>query len=116
MNWKFWQKNTADTTGTPVKKEAKPKDLPQAMGRYLVVDLNLDPDWAWGLKMVTREREKGLLEFRLFDPAACSVKVTGFSTLDDHPDLTLYEGLWFKNGKIKEIRDLRAPHENGTAA
>lgn len=115
MNWKFWQKKQAEPTGVSGKKESKPKDLPQAIGRRLVVDLGLDPDWAWSLKIVTREKEneKGTFEFRIFDPAAASVKVTGFSSLETHPELVLYNGCCEKNGTLIEFKDCRI---TGTAA
>ena len=103
MNWKFWQK--AGTRGDAGPKEAKPKELPQAIGRHMVVDLGMDPDWVWALKIVTKEKsgEKGILEFRIYDPSAATAKITGFSSLDSRPDLILYDGWYEKNGNGKEL-------------
>ena len=96
MNWKFWQRGEAGASsgGLP-----KPKDLPEAVGRHLVVDLNLDPDLVWALKAVLRPREESrdMADIRVFNPAkvnAVGVTVRNYATLDGHPELILYEG-WF---------------------
>ncbi len=46
MNWKFWKKTGTDPL-------PKPKELISDLGKYLVVNLQYDPDWVWQLKMVT---------------------------------------------------------------
>jgi hypothetical protein len=104
MGWKFWQKNDAsqDTGGLP-----KPKDLPEAVGRYLVVDLKMDPDTVWALKAALRPRQdnKDIRDFRVFNPTradAAGISVRNFKTLDEHPDLILHEG-WF-NKKTNQVK------------
>jgi hypothetical protein len=94
MNWKFWQKKDVaqDAPG-----QSRPKDLPEAVGRYMVVDLGMDPDWVWTLKAVTRRREENhsIKDFRIFSPTAANaagMKIRNFQSLDAHPDLVLYEG------------------------
>ena len=96
MNWKFWQKNGSANDGQGL---SRPKDLPEAVGRHLVVDLNLDPDWVWTLKAALRPRagEQMVKDIRIFNPAravADNVTVRNYTSLDAHPDLILYEG-WF---------------------
>ena len=98
MNWKFWQKGENGTSGGGLPK---PKDLPEAVGRHLVVDLNLDPDLVWSLKAVLspREESRDMADIRVFNPGkadAAGVTVRNYTTLDDHPQLILYEGSFNK--------------------
>lgn len=94
MSWKFWQKNNAAKEGAGLPK---PKDLPEPVGRYLVVDLKLEPDYVWALKAALRPHaeNRDIRDFRIFSPAkadAAGVTVRSFKTLDEHPDLILFEG------------------------
>lgn len=104
MNWKFWQKNTGNTSqGLP-----KPKDLPEAVGRHLVVDLKMEPDWIWSLKAVMRRHEtenRDVRDIRIFSPTqtdGAGVSVRNYLSLDDYPDLILYEG-WV-NTKTNQLK------------
>lgn len=95
MNWKFWQKN--DTPPEAPPGQSRPKELPEAVGRYLVVDLKMDPDWVWALKAATRRREENhnIKDFRIFSPTeanAGGMKIRNFNSLDAYPNLVLYEG------------------------
>ena len=104
MNWKFWQKKDAsqEAGGLP-----KPKDLSEAVGRYLVVDMKLDPDYVWTLKAALRPREdnRDMRDFRIFHPGkadAAGVAVRNYLSLDEHPELILYAGsLNKKTNKVK---------------
>jgi hypothetical protein len=103
MNWKFWQKSgLAEGQGLP-----KPKDLPEAVGRYLVVDMKLDPDYVWTLKAALRPQEdnRDMRDFRIFNPGkvdAAGVTVRNYLSLDEHPELILYAGsLNKKTNKVK---------------
>jgi hypothetical protein len=94
MNWKFWLKSNASqaSRGLP-----KPKDLPESVGRYLVVDLQKDPDWVWTLKAVMRHREdnRDIKDIRIFNPArvdAVNGTVRNYHSLDETPELILFEG------------------------
>ena len=104
MSWKFWHKNQAsgETEGMP-----KPKDLPDAVGRHLVVNLKLDPDYVWTLKAALRSQpeNRDIRDFRIFSPGqanAAGVSVRNYLTLDDHPALILYEG-WV-NKKTNQLK------------
>jgi hypothetical protein len=101
MKWRFWKKETEKGESSKAKgqKLPKPKDIPEAVGRYLVVELGQNPDWVWLLKSVIRPRqeEKNLYDVRVFDEgkaAQKSVTVKDYMSLDEHPELILYEG-WF---------------------
>jgi hypothetical protein len=104
MSWKFWQKNDASQDAGRLPK---PKDLPEAVGRYLVVDLKMDPDYVWSLKAALRPRAENhdVRDFRIFSPSqadAAGVTVRHFNTLSEHPDLILNEG-WL-NKKTNQVK------------
>lgn len=101
MKWTFWEKRpkTEGLLKAEVHKLPKPKDIPEPVGRYLVVELGKNPDWVWRLKSVTRPRPEGKDRFdvRVFDEvktAAKNLAVRDYTSLDGHPELILYEG-WF---------------------
>jgi len=103
MNWKFWEKNRSNTG----VKLTKPKELPQSVGKHLVVDLNYDPDWVWGLKVVFIEKEghKNLFDFRIFDPNHATIQcidVTNYRSLDEHANMIIFDG-WY-NKRTEEMK------------
>lgn len=113
MGWKFWQKKTANAEGGRAQKLPKPKELPAGVGRYLVVDLKLDPDRVWALKSVASPREdnRHVFDIRVFDEAEAAARdvwVKNYTTLDDHPELIQFEGWYDKQSWKMEIRDLRS--------
>jgi hypothetical protein len=87
---------------------AKPVEMPEAVGRYLVVQMKKDPDWVWNLKAVMRHKPDSgnspIFDVRVFDPktAGKGVVVTDWTTLDANPDLVLYEG-WFDK-KLRTVQ------------
>lgn len=100
MNWKFWKKDiSGGGSGQSTNKLPRPKDLPQELGRHLVVDEGIDPDrvWNWKCVMCSRDGSSTLFKFRIFSEAAAAdnnVRVRDYTSLDAHEDLILYEG-WF---------------------
>ena len=101
MNWKFWKKDNSGGggSGQSANKLPRPKDLPQEIGRYLVVEENMDPDrvWNWKCVMLSRDGGSALFSFRIFSETAAAeknVRVRDYMSLDAHEDLILYEG-WF---------------------
>lgn len=109
MNWKFWKKSEVPGAGgNGAPKLAKPRELPEAVGRKMVVEMNLDPDMVWALKYVSRPvAEKGKTqEFRIFDPsrtAQAGVVVKNWTSLDDRPELVRYSGMYDKAAGRVEI-------------
>lgn len=103
MNWKFWRKENHHND-SPVAGEiklAKPRELPQGVGWYLVTQLKLDPDWVWGLRCALRPKpdEKGCFDIRVFNPASTAskgVNVLNYNSLDLHPDMVLFFGSFNK--------------------
>lgn len=111
MNWKFWKKPATDDSGgaTGVKLD-KPKDLPEAVGRKMVVDMKLDPDRVWSLKYVSRPLEGRLKTkaFRIYDPATVNqagVVIKNWTTLDERPEFVIYSGLFEKASGRVEFHD-----------
>jgi hypothetical protein len=80
---------------------------------YLITNLRHTPDWVWSLKMVNRIKtaNKGISEFRIYDPAKANeakVEIKNFYSLDQHPELILFEGTMDKKTfglHIKEKAD-----------
>lgn len=102
MGWKFWKKNetTAAPSGDKTQKLDKPRDLPQEVGRHLVVDKGLDPDWIWSLKCVRKPREnsKSTFDIRIFSSGTLAnhnVKARDYTSLDNHMDLVIFAG-WYE--------------------
>ena len=101
MGWKFWQKKetAAAPSGDKTQGRGKPRDLPQEIGRHLVVEKGLDPDWIWSLKCVRklRENSKSAFDIRIFSPetmAQHGVKVRDYSSLENHMELVIFSG-WY---------------------
>jgi len=113
MDWKFWRKKKIDVprVGAKSKKPGKPRDLPQAVGRHLVVVKGLDPDWVWTLKCVEkpRENEKNNVDIRIFSQistAQQNVKVIDYGSLDDHINMVLFVGWYAKDTNHVELESL----------
>ena len=121
MNWKFWKKE--DGTGIPSQEKTLkmqgPKDIPESVGRELIVKLGKDPDWVWHLKSVARQRqgEKDAYDVRVFDAQKASsikIAVANFTSLDTHPELILFEG-WY-NKKTRAVHVEEKMHSQAKAA
>jgi hypothetical protein len=107
MFWKFWKKQRVTGTETKVEKLPGPKEIPELAGRFLVNTKKKDPDWVWKLKSVVRKRpeSKDAFDVRVFDESQAAQKgggvtVKDWNTLDEHPDLILYEG-WFNKKTLE---------------
>jgi hypothetical protein len=88
----FWKR---EKTKEGEVKLPGPKEIPELAGRYMVVQEKKDPDWVWKLKGVVRPAGKKAFYCRVFDEAQvvqAGVKVKDWTSLDDHPDLILWEG------------------------
>lgn len=113
MDWKFWQKKDpgASPAASGSKKLPRPKDLPQEVGRHLVVVGGYSPDWVWNLKGVVRPREnsKNVFDIRIFNPdsaADSNIDVRNYSTLDGHPELIIFAGWYDRESREVQIEKL----------
>jgi len=122
MKWKFWEKRpkTEELLKAQVHRLPKPKDIPEPVGRYLVVELGKNPDWVWTLKSVVRARPEGKdsYDVRVFDQGKAAVKgvtVRDYTYLDEYPDLILYEGWFDKRSMRVQVEEKKAPPVPGAA-
>ena len=96
----FWGKTKSELPG--------PKGLPTPVGREIVTKLGGNPDRIWYFKAVIRPREgrKDIFDVRVFDEAQAAsqkVSIKDYNSLNEHPDLILYEG-WFNERIEAEIK------------
>jgi hypothetical protein len=115
MSWSFWKKRSTTVELSEAKEEklSKPKDIPEPVGRYLVVDLGKNPDWVWKLKsVVRRQAEKHRYDIRVFDEIqakARGVSMRDYTTLDEHPELILFEGWYDKKSNMAHLQEHLVP-------
>lgn len=107
MGWKFWQSNNGN--GASNNKLPKPKEIPERIGRHLVVQEKMDPDTVWNLKCALRPPAPGQTssDFRVFSENAAQdkgVMVANFDSLDGHPELIILQGQFDKDTKRVEIQ------------
>ena len=97
----FWGKKS---TKEEEKKEklSGPKEIPGLVQNYLVVERKMGIDLVKLLKAVVRKSPTGETAFniRVFDESegvARKVQVKDYTSLDECPDLIIYEG-WYDEG------------------
>ncbi len=119
---KFWERRPGKEEPSAAKPEKLhgPREIPEEVGRYLVVKLNKNPDWVWRQKAVVRQREgrKGCYNFRVFDHVGAEAKkisIRDYTSLDEHPELVLYEGWFDKNTHIAQVEERKEPHHTPQA-
>ena len=98
----FFKKKNASNGSDGVVKLAKPKELPSQIGRHMVVEMQLDPDWVWNLKYVSYpdKNNSKSFKFRIFSEQTAhdrGVSVSNFTSLDDHQDIILFDGFYDSN-------------------
>ena len=89
----FWGKKSANEEG----KLAGPQVIPDLIQKHLATEWRMDPDLVKLLKALLLKNLKGDKAFhiRIFDESeakAKKVQVEDYTSLDDHPDLIIYEG------------------------
>jgi hypothetical protein len=93
----FWSRKSAKEEG----KLPGPKEIPEPLQNYLVTEKKIDRDFVKFLRAVQRNNTTGAAyDIRIFDDGeakAKKVEVTDYTSLDERPDLIIYEG-WFDNG------------------
>ncbi len=94
----FWKKKNND----PGAEKLPPsKDIAEPVGRYLIAKMSQNPDWVWSLKAAFRPKpeDSNLIDFRVFDgkkAATQNIQIKNFSTLTEHPEFILFEGVFNK--------------------
>ena len=98
----FWKHKDQDSGEN---KLSGPKDIPELVGRYMVISDNQDPDLVWHLKAVLRQVDKKDFYCRVFNENQANranVRVKDWTSLDEHPELILWEGYF--NKSTQEVR------------
>jgi hypothetical protein len=100
MGWnlKKWVSLKGKGLETGTGKPFRPKEIPDPVGRYMVVNMNQDPDWVWNLKYVSRpvENRNKVFYIRVFsviETTRRGATVMNYESLDDHPELVLCSGV-----------------------
>lgn len=97
-----------------VEKLPGPMQIPGFVGKHLITEYKMEPDLMQVLKAVVRKNPKAakMFDCRIFDPSeaeASEIRIKDYTSLDEHPELLLYEG-WFDEGskrvELKEIKKL----------
>lgn len=106
MGWKFWQRN--DEKHASKIKLPKPKEIPEKIGRHLVVQEKMDPDYVWKLKCALRphSQNQASFDFRVFSDNSsqnAGVTVVNYDSLDGHPELVILQGRFDKRSNQIEI-------------
>jgi hypothetical protein len=88
-----------------------PKKMPDDVGRSLVVEHKLDYNWVWSLMVVVKPGQaKGDLSVRVFDERDVSskkVQVRDYNSLNEHPELILFDGWFNKKTHVAKIKPFR---------
>jgi hypothetical protein len=117
MYWGFWKKGAAPAQPLNTQRLRKPQVLPQAVGRELIVQLGKNSDWVWSLKSVVHKSPRGKHRYnvRVFDQAqaaATGISVLDYTSLDDHPELILFEGWYDRKSWKARIKEMVKPEES----
>ena len=117
MFWGFWKKGSAPAKMLNAQRLRKPQVLPQAVGRELIVQLGKNPEWVWSLKSLVRKSPRGKHRYnvRVFNQAqaaAMGISVVNYSSLDDHPELILFEGWYDRKSWKANIKEMVKPEES----
>ena len=90
-----------------VEKLPGPRQIPGLVEKHLIAEYKMDADLARILKAVVRasSTKEGVFNIRVFDESealAKKIQVKDYTSVDEHPDLTIYEG-WFdeKSRRVK---------------
>jgi hypothetical protein len=102
----FWGKKSVKEEG----KLSGPREIPGPVQVYLATERKMDPDLVKLLKAVTRKSETGEapLNIRVFDDSeaqASQVQVKDYTSLDEHPDLIIYEGSFDEKSKQVKLEE-----------
>ena len=95
------------------KKLPGPDDVPPAVWGRLVSDFGKQLEWIqWNLRIVTcpREGSENICDFRCYDLAEATEKkinVRDYLSLDEHPELILYEGWMDTKARRAEFEEKR---------
>ncbi len=85
------------------EKLSGPKEVPELVGRYMVLQMKKDPNWVWkSVKGVVRPvvGNKKAFYCRCFEDsqvAQAGLKIKDWTSMDTHPELVIWEGYFNKD-------------------
>ena len=101
----FWGKKSAKEEG----KLSGPRELPGPVQNYLVAERKMGPDLVKLLRAVESKSTTGAtFNIRVFDESeaiAKKVQVKDYTSLDEHPDLIIYEGSFDEGTKQVKLEE-----------
>lgn len=102
----FWGKKSAKEEG----KLAGPQVIPDLIQKHLATEWKMDPDLVKLLKALLLKNPKGDKAFhiRIFDESeakAKKVQVEDYTSLDEHPDLIIYEGQFDEGARQANLEE-----------
>jgi len=105
----FWDKKPVNEESKK-EKLPKPQTIPTLVQKHLISEWKVGPELAKLLKAVLRENSNGEKTFhiRIFDESEASarkVQVRNYTSLDEHPDLIIYEGQFNERGKQVKLEE-----------
>jgi len=115
----FWRKKKEEAApaegkgaAEKVEKLPGPKMLPEIVGNHIIKNMEKDSGWTWRLSAVMRPRAGGgkafdVRIFATYEAAGRNIKVKDYTTLDEHPELILFEGWFDKDAKKVELVEKR---------
>jgi hypothetical protein len=91
-----------------------PKEIPPLVYMHLVTVLEVPTENLTGLRSVLKVgfwEGKPVTFIRIYDPRASEEawQVKDFTSLDEHPDIILYEGYWVKDSDCVYLESKTAP-------
>jgi len=110
---------TASAAGEPAtpavtraEKLPGPKFLPDILNDYLVKQMAKETNWVRGLSMVIRPKSGGgkgfdVRIFAQYEASTSGAKIKDYTTLDQYPQLVLFEGWFDKEAKKVELEEKR---------
>ena len=105
----FWKKKPVNEEGKK-EKLSGPREIPGPVQNYLVAEIKMDPDLVKLLKALIRMGETGEapLNIRVFDNSeaqARQIEVKDYTSLNEHPDLIIYEGSFDEKSKQVKLEE-----------
>jgi len=108
----FWKRKPAIEEPPKLKVERLPgpKQIPGLVEKHLIAEYKMDPDLARILKAVVRasSTKEGVFNIWVFDESealAKKIQVKDYTSLDNHPDLIIYEGWFDEQSKRVELKE-----------
>jgi hypothetical protein len=105
----FWNKRSVNGE-TKKEKLPGPQAIPDPVQKCLVAEWKMDPDLVKLLKaVVLRNSNEGkAFHIRIFDGSAAlakKVQIHNYTSLDEHPDLIIYEGQFDEGSKQVKLEE-----------